>query len=364
MLQTQQFLQKNGLTELCEKYALKANRHERFPNLVLLKYNQIFSPMAEPIVQQCRGLIVDEADDWTIVSHPFDKFFNAGEANAAEIDWKTARVFEKLDGSLMSLYFYDGAWQVASSGRPDAGGPLGTRGISMAKAFWEIWRDLELETPPESYAGWWFGFELMTPWNQVIVRHPAPKIVCIGARKPDGNEVWSQELGFNWPKVASHALSSLQDVLDAAEAIHPASGEGFVVCDAHFRRIKIKSPQYVALHYLRDQFSLPKMIEIVRNNEGDEFLSYFPDFRAQFEDVQTRFAKLVAKTEADYAEIQNIETPRDFAFAAQKKAVPAALFALRNRKVADAKEFFANANMAPLTAWLGLKNSEISVAEE
>ena len=35
------------------------------------------------------------------------------------IDWGTARVYEKLDGSLMTLYRYGGAWQVASSGLPD-----------------------------------------------------------------------------------------------------------------------------------------------------------------------------------------------------------------------------------------------------
>ena len=134
-MQTQLFLREHGLAALCDKFMLKANRHERFSNLVLLKYNQVFSPMNEPIVQECRGLIVDEADNWRVISHPFDKFFNAGEPNAAAIDWTTARVLEKLDGSLMSLYFYDGAWQVASSGRPEAGGPLGSRGVTMVQAF-------------------------------------------------------------------------------------------------------------------------------------------------------------------------------------------------------------------------------------
>ena len=354
-MQTQLFLRQHGLASLCERFTLKATRHERFHNLVLLKYNQIFSPMNEAVVQECRGLILDEADDWCVVSHPFDKFFNAGEPNAAAIDWTTARVFEKLDGSLMSLYFYDGQWQVASSGRPDASGQLGSRGISMAQGFWEIWRDLGMELPPDSFAGWWFGFELMTPWNQVVVRHETPRIVCIGARDSSGIERWPHELTFNWPTVAAHALSSIEEVLHAVGQIHPMNGEGFVVCDAQFARVKIKSPQYVALHHLRDQFSLAKLIDIVRSGEGDEFLAYFPDFRAQFKDVRARFEALTALTEADFAELSPIEGARDFAFAAQKKKVPAALFALRNRKVQTAREFFAGANMAPLIAWLGLR---------
>ena len=361
-MQTQIFLRQHGLLALCEQFALKSNRHERFPGLVMLRYNQISSPMNERIVQECRGLIVNEADDWNIVSHPFDKFFNAGEPNAAAIDWTTARVFEKLDGSLMSLYFYHGEWQVASNGRPEAGGPLGSRGITMAQGFWQTWRDLGLQIPPDSFAGWWFGFELMTPWNQIIVRHDTSKIVCIGARRPHGTEVWPPEVPFEWPKVASFPLGSLEDVLGAAEQIHPMNGEGFVVCDAQFRRVKIKSAQYVALHHLRDQFSLPKIIELVRAGEGDEFLAYFPDFRPQFEDVRNRFNATCAQSEADFAELKAIENPREFALAAQKKAIPAALFALRNGKVQTAREFFARANMAPLIAWLGLR--EESAREE
>ena len=39
-----------------------------------------------------------------------------------KINWKTARVYEKIDGSLMTLYFYDNKWIISSSGKPDADG--------------------------------------------------------------------------------------------------------------------------------------------------------------------------------------------------------------------------------------------------
>ena len=92
-----------------------------YPNLVLFKYDQVNSPMDNPVVQECRGIILDEADDWRVIARPFTKFYNYGEPNAASIDWTTARVQEKVDGSLCAFYHYKGDWHVATTGTPDAG---------------------------------------------------------------------------------------------------------------------------------------------------------------------------------------------------------------------------------------------------
>src|SRR4051812_48509806 len=94
------------LATLEAKYAISAKRHGKYPQLVQLKYDQISSPFAEPLVRECRGIVLDEADGWRIVARPFDKFFNLGEQLAAEIDWASARPLEKLDGSLAIVYFY------------------------------------------------------------------------------------------------------------------------------------------------------------------------------------------------------------------------------------------------------------------
>ena len=88
-MHTVQFLHEHGLEELCGRYAIRAKRHRNHPNL---KYSQILSPMHEPVVRECRGLIVDEADAWRVVCRAYDKFFNVGESNAAAVDWAAARV--------------------------------------------------------------------------------------------------------------------------------------------------------------------------------------------------------------------------------------------------------------------------------
>src|SRR4051812_39544178 len=84
----QAYLRAGGTPEeLHAKYAIKCKKHGKYPNLLLFKYDQLESPFAEPLVRECRGIILDSEDNWRIVCRPFSKFFNAQESLAAPIDW-------------------------------------------------------------------------------------------------------------------------------------------------------------------------------------------------------------------------------------------------------------------------------------
>ena len=100
--------------------------------LIQLKYSQLESKMSERIVQECRGLILDEANDWAIVCYPFDKFFNYSESNAVKLNWDNSEIFEKLDGSLMMLYFYDNQWNCLLYTSPSPRDQRGSRMPSSA----------------------------------------------------------------------------------------------------------------------------------------------------------------------------------------------------------------------------------------
>lgn len=82
---------------------------------VMFKYNQLSSDFSNPIVREARGIIFRE-DNWKCVRRAFDKFFNYGEPNAAEIDWNTAKVQTKYDGSLISAWFDDKKWHYSTNG--------------------------------------------------------------------------------------------------------------------------------------------------------------------------------------------------------------------------------------------------------
>ena len=101
MLKVQEFIRSNSDWECLlssEPFNLSISYDEVFGRkLVMLKYDQLSSDFYNAIVKECRGLILD-AETFEVVSYPFNKFFNYGEPYAADIDWSSAYVTQKLDG--------------------------------------------------------------------------------------------------------------------------------------------------------------------------------------------------------------------------------------------------------------------------
>ena len=101
MLKVQEFIRANSDWECMlssEPYCISISRDDIFGRqLVMFKYDQTRSDLSIPLVQECRGLILD-AVSLEVVSYPFNKFFNYGEPLAVDVDWKSAYVTQKLDG--------------------------------------------------------------------------------------------------------------------------------------------------------------------------------------------------------------------------------------------------------------------------
>lgn len=357
MLNIQRFLRDGGsIDELTEKYAITAKRHPKYPNLTLLKYDQIDSPFSEEIVRECRGIILDENNNWDIVSFPFTKFFNSSEGHAAKIDWNSARVLEKLDGSLMTLASYNGEWFVSSSGTPDAGGNVSGFGFTFKELFWQTFKG---ELPPVD-CGVCFCFELMSPFNRVVVRHEAPRLALIGARNLTTlKELTVQEANKFFPTIETvkeFPLTSLEACIDSLRDISPLSQEGYVVVDANFNRVKIKSLAYVALHHMKDGLSSNRaLVEIVRNGEIDEVVANFSEYAPMLNKAKERLDTLVAELEACYEEIRDIPVQKDFAMIAIKSRCSSALFALRANKTTSIRKYFAECNIDSVMNLLGYK---------
>jgi hypothetical protein len=350
------FIKEHGLEHLANKYFIKVKRHSEFDNLVLLKYNQLESPLGVKMVQQCRGIILDEANDWKVISYPYDKFFNYGEGHAAEINWENARVYEKLDGSLMTLYFYDGEWRVATSGTPDASGGVLNTETTFGDLFWKVWKELGYKLPSDTNVC--YMFEMMTKFNRIVVRHEQSRIALHGARRlSDFKELNPIVEAHNheWEVAKIFPLGSWDEIVEASKTLDPMESEGYIVADTNYNRVKVKSPQYVALAHIKDSFSTRRVLEIVRTNENEEFLSYYPEYTDIYWDVRCKYERLLGQIEGAYEAIEIIDDRKQFALLAKDLRYSGALFGMKFGNIESFKSYLADMNIKHLEDMLDIK---------
>lgn len=306
-------------------YCLKVKRDDGY---IILSYNQLESDFYNPIVRECRGLIIEEAT-MKPVCVPFYKFGNYGEGYVPDIDWGTARVQEKVDGSLIKVWHHNGEWRVSTNGTINAYKcPLGladyvrmvecpyeTFGQLFDEAARGAWLDIEQLDKANTYM-----FELVSPYNKVVVNYGTIDIYHIGTRNNETLEELNVDIGVKKPK--NYSLHTLEDCVEAASKL-TFNEEGYVVVDGNWNRVKIKSPAYVAVHHLKgnDQLNIKGVIDMMKANETEEFLSYFPEHKKEFDFVRERIELFIYCLEREVEKIENetYETQKDFALAVKDK---------------------------------------------
>ncbi len=286
-----------------EPYYLKIKEDGPY---VIFNYDQIRSDFNNPIVREARGIIFKKNN----FSHPicwaFNKFGNYGESYVPDIDWSTAFVTEKIDGSLIKLWWdWDNGWHISTNGTIDAfkaeinNIKMPNFGTYFEKAieqccssnfykanFNDFVENLDFDCT--------YMFELVGPYNRVVIPYEEPAIIFLGARnKFTGEEftcdaVTMERLGVSRVgRPAHYSLSTLDDCIKAAE-LKSWDEEGFVVCDKNFNRVKIKSPSYVLAHFMRNNNVVTRkhLIRVILSGEVEEFLCYAKDYADCLRDTQ------------------------------------------------------------------------------
>jgi hypothetical protein len=291
----------------------------------------------------CRGLILaieyySGSPKITVLCHAFDKFFNKGEFPAAPIDWETAIPREKIDGSLIKLWhnpFFENkeeGWTFSTNNSFNADGDLMSVVPVCKEEGWptEPTKFLQLidfalkENPikfldlPKYYT---FYFELVSPYNRIVIPYQKTELYLLGAR----NNITDQEFTpeeinktffygkFKVPKIIldqefiieelkktpkpytsvfvgftptevdesifknfkANLRTDIQKLADVLDANH----EGFVVCDKHFNRVKVKGKEYLYRHHLRGEqnFSFKYLFECLKLGSIDDIKGHFTE---------------------------------------------------------------------------------------
>ena len=98
---------KDNWEELLKKepYNLKSIKHCFYhPEWVMCVYNLFDSKLTDPVVRNCRGIVIN-TNTYEPVSVPYTKFFNYNQQEGADIEqsinWKNAKVQLKVDGIIL-----------------------------------------------------------------------------------------------------------------------------------------------------------------------------------------------------------------------------------------------------------------------
>jgi hypothetical protein len=291
-------IKEKGLADAIREFKLKSRVYE---NKILLKYDQIASQMGFKEVQECRGLIL-EKDTWKVMSLGFVKFFNAAEGHAAKIDWKTASILEKLDGTFIHVHWdwHKEKWFAATTGTAEGEGEVNNKlNSTFNSLFWD--------TVIEKYnfndcllnKGMTYMFELTTPYNIVVKPHGESSVTLIGVRNlKDLSEFSYEAMGMvaeslGVPLVKSYDLNkgNVGALVKELEG-KPWFDEGFVIVDGKHNRIKVKNKAYVDVHHLKSKTSEHAIMGVVKTNEIDEFVATFPDRKEEIEKLKIGFDEL------------------------------------------------------------------------
>jgi len=335
----------SGLTALKEKYGISVS--ERYDDIVVLNYSQIDSPKFDPLVRECRGLIL-EKNSWNVVARSFDRFFNYGECpDASKYDIMKAKVQEKLDGSLVTAYWYHDQWNFSTRKMAFAEGE-NSFGVSFRQVIDKAFDVKKLDKYPYD---WCFIFELTSPETRVVKRYFDYRLNLLGIRmRLDGNGEWvsdavdtiAKELNIYRPK--QYPMCSFEEVVKNSKEL-PELDEGYVclwepewnkeTCtwsnDRAFYRLKIKNPAYLAVAHMRDngEHSEKRVITLVMMNEQEEYLSYFPEDRPFFQkyiDAHERLREDISKT---WEKVKEIENQKEFALQVKHLPISGILFRMK-----------------------------------
>jgi len=338
-MQVQDYICSQGIKLLQEVFYIQVKEYE---NLVVLNYNQIQSPKQRPIVMECRGLILEKGS-WEVVSRGFDRFFNLGECPETQehLDMAKAVVYEKVDGSLIKIYYYAGEWHIS------------TRGTAFAEAetaWGSTFRSLVLKAlgcseeefqnranrvlnPHVTYV-----FEVTSVENRVVKVYPGYTLHFLGARVNKTGEYLNYEeqamsmSGFGARLIGRYQFDSVEHCIETVKGLKDLD-EGYVLYQQDKPVCKIKSPTYLAVHRIRGEGLTPKRImQLVLMHEQDEYLIYFPEDAKYFTCYQESFRKLLTEMKTVWENTQDILEQKEFALAVCQYPYSACLFMARAQK--------------------------------
>jgi len=278
-----------ALNHIKTQVARGAVRERAEGNLSLFEYSAqcMFDDMWNKTVMRCRGIVFDTAKG-KVVGRPFDKFFNLNERSNTKTKillHKAKRTgfsaTKKLDGSMISFWFYEGKWHCNTPGS------MGSPQAQYARD--KLLPKYNLERLPQDLS---YICELICPWDRkdkVIQYGPIDDLVMIAAfeNKWDLVEVPKARVDM---LAATAGIGRVEDlpltVEDFLTHKIPDGEEGYVLRFDDGFRVKIKSAWYTRWHRIVGALTEKNVAELLSTGDYKSFVKDIPEsIREGFDDV-------------------------------------------------------------------------------
>jgi RNA ligase len=260
----------NILNDYLEKGLVVKNDHPTLP-LSIYNYSRTcqYESKWDDITKMCRGLILDK--EGNVVAKAFDKFFNYEELTLNDIPEGSFEVFEKLDGSLGILFWYQGKWILASKGSFISDQSIKGREILNNK--------YNVEVLPKGYTT---VVEIIYPENRIVCDYGEDEelVILSMISNANGKELdYDSMLSINevsgFPTIKKY--DGITDY-DTLKSQINGNREGYVIRFKNGFRMKIKGEEYVRLHRILTGFSNVDIWEYLKDGKDlDELLDRVPD---------------------------------------------------------------------------------------
>jgi len=329
------------LNEYFEKGLVYKQIHPTLP-LTIWNYSEKvqYEGLWDEITLQTRGLVTD--NEGNIIVRPFNKFFNIEEGKHTPTE--EFEVYEKMDGSLGILFFYEGKWIIATRGSFTSDQAVKAQEILNSKYI--------VESIPKGYATL---FEIIYPENRIVVDYgDEEKLVVLGmtsrvsGKEMDYNSLLNvhNESGMSVVK----KYDGINDYKQLKEKIEN-NQEGFVVKFTNGERIKIKGEEYLRLHKIMTNLSTTAVWEVLSNGDTienllkdvpDEFykkiMTYERDLKYGFFQISERAGKLHDGFRyGKYGDRESEPTKKEFAdfVSKQDKILQPVMFSMWDKRPYD-----------------------------
>jgi hypothetical protein len=315
--------------------------------IFVLNYNQIFSPETDDYVMECRGLILDK--DGEVLGRRWRRFFNYGQQPdiTGQFVFEDSEVFEKVDGSTILVWYnpYANRWEIS------------TRGTAFAESE-QLWYPTFRQAVLEDGFGvteerfqeymnahwekhWSYVFEYCSIKNRIVTVYEKPVMYYVSCiRNDDGKEIshglneihireWN-ELSPNVKLIKKFDFKSMDEMISTAKNLQGLD-EGYVAKDKNGLRIKIKADLYLKVHKIKGegQITEKSMCSLIVDNEQEEFLQYFPEYRVMFEPYEKAFFELIEEIDHVWLDVHGIENQKEYALKVKDLPYSAILFSMR-----------------------------------